>query len=128
VPVEVVGESPAEKQGIGAAVVLINELEVEALPMDIPEKFEIDISNLSEVDQAIYVKDIKVDNSKVKINHDLEAIVVKVEPPQKEEEQPVPVPTEEEVSAEAVEGEVEAKEGEQIKAEEKKADETPEEK
>lgn len=100
VPVEISGESPAEKQALGTVVQYINEIQVEALPRDLPEKFVIDVSGLTEVDQAIFVKDIKVDRSKVELKGDAEAIVVKVEPPQKIEEAPAPVPAEGEVAAE----------------------------
>lgn len=86
VPVEVVGESPAEKGAVGTVVQYINEIEVEALPKDLPEKFEIDASSLTEVDQAILVKDLKYDRSKVEVKTGQEEIIVKVEPPQKEEE------------------------------------------
>lgn len=105
VPVEAEGESPAEKLSIGTVVQQIDEIEVEALPADLPEKIVVDISILAEVDQAIYVKDLKVD-SKVKVLTDKESIVLKVEPPQKEEE-PVVV----EVPAEGAE--VPAEGGEQ---------------
>jgi large subunit ribosomal protein L25 len=89
VPVELIGESPAEKQAMGTVVQYINEITVEALPMDLPEKFEVDTSLLSEVDQAVYVKDLKVDSGKVSIQNDGEDIVAKVEPPQKIEEEPI---------------------------------------
>lgn len=85
VPVELTGESPAEKQSLGTVVQYVNEIKVEALPTNLPEKFIIDISELSEVDQAVYVKDIKTDRTKVELKNDPEEIVVKVEPPQKEE-------------------------------------------
>jgi len=85
VPVELVGESPAEKQGLGTVVLLLNEIEVEALPTDLPENFQVDASTLTEVDQVVAVKDIKVD-SKVTLLTDPEQIVVKVEPLRKEEE------------------------------------------
>lgn len=107
VPVEVVGESPAEKQAIGTVVQYVNEVEVEALPADLPEKFEVDTSELSEVDQAIYVKDLKYDKLKIEIKTGEEEIVVKVEPPQKEEvvETPiVPVGAEGAVPVEGAEG------------------------
>ncbi len=110
VPVELVGESPAEKQSLGTVVQYLNAVKVEALPTDLPEKFEVDTSELAEVDQAIYIKDLKFDKSKVEIKNDAEEIVVKVEPPQKEEvvETPiVPVGAEGAVPAEgaAAEGE-----------------------
>jgi len=107
VPVELIGESPAEKQSIGTVVQQISEIEVEALPTDLPEKIEVDITTLTEVDQTVFVKDLKVDK-KVTIKTDLELIIVKVEPPTKEEVVEVPAPVEGEVSAEgetSVEGE-----------------------
>jgi large subunit ribosomal protein L25 len=100
VPVELIGESPAEKQSLGTVVQYINEVKVEALPADLPEKFVIDISDLSEVDQAVFVKDLKIDRSKVEVKNDPEEIVVKVEPPQKEEVVEVPTPAEGEVPEE----------------------------
>lgn len=84
VPVVLEGESPAEKQNLGTVVQQIDEIEVEALPADLPERIVVDASILVEVDQAIYVKDLKVDK-KVEVKTDMESIVVKVEPPTKEE-------------------------------------------
>lgn len=108
VPVEVVGESSMEKQGLGTVVQYVDEVSVEALPLDLPEKFEIDASTLIEVDQAVYAKDLKVDRTKVEIKLDTETILVKVEPPQKEEVAPVvETPAEEVVAGE------ELKEGEE---------------
>ncbi len=94
VPVELEGESPAEKKSDGTVVQLINEIEVEALPTDLPDSFVLDISVLEEVDQAIHVKDIKVDRDKVEIKIDGEEIVVRVAEPQEEEEEVEPVETE----------------------------------
>lgn len=85
VPIEIVGESEAENSGAGTVIQQLNEIEVEALPKDLPEKFTIDKSRLKEVDQAIFVKDLKYDNGKVELKVDREQIIVKVEPKQKEE-------------------------------------------
>lgn len=103
VPVEIVGEAPAEKEAIGIMVQQLNEVEVEALPTDLPENLIADVSGLAEVDAAVFVKDLKVDASKVKVLTDAESIVVKIEEPQKEEE-PLPAPE----AVEGVEGEVPA--------------------
>jgi large subunit ribosomal protein L25 len=100
VPVELSGESPAEKQGLGTVVLMLNEIEVEALPADLPEKFEIDRGTLTDVDQVLKVSDLKVDKSKVTVNTDAEELVVKVEPPQKEEVVEAPAPVEGEVPTE----------------------------
>jgi large subunit ribosomal protein L25 len=124
VMVEVTGVSPAEKGGVGTVVKYIDEIEVEALPTDLPEKFMIDISTLTEVDQAVYAKDLSYDKSKVEVKIDPDTIIVKVEPPQKEEVVAPPVeevPVEGEVPAE---GEVPV-EGEEAPAEEPQKEEEP---
>jgi len=117
VPIEVLGESPAEKQGLGTVVLQLDEIEVEALPADLPEKFGLDVACLTEVDQAIYVKDLKVDEKKVKIIDGPAEIVIKVEPLQKEEVAPAAAPAEEEVAVEgAAEGEKAAEEAKENQA------------
>lgn len=116
VPVELSGESPAEKQSLGTVVLYFNEIEVNALPGDLPEKFSLDISKLTDVDQAIHIKDLPIEKDKVEISMDPETIVVKVEPPQKEEVVAPAAPAEGEAPAEgapAAEGETPAAEGDQ---------------
>ncbi|MDD3662390.1 MAG: 50S ribosomal protein L25 [Candidatus Pacebacteria bacterium] len=58
VPVEFIGVAKAEKDGLGVLVKIIHELEVEALPKDIPHNIEVDISALETLDSQILVKDI----------------------------------------------------------------------
>lgn len=101
VAVEVVGESPVEKQSLGTVVLHLDEVKVEALPGDLPEKFEINAANLTKVDQVILAKDLDFAKDKVELKIDPETIIVKVEPPQKVEEvAPTPTPAEEAVPAE----------------------------
>lgn len=90
VPVELIGESSAVKLG-NVLVEVTGEVEVEALPTDLPEKIEVDISKLENVDDAITVADLIVDKSKVEIKTNEEQIIVKIEEPRTEEE---PVATE----------------------------------
>lgn len=99
VPVELIGESPAEKQNLGTVVQQLHEVEVSALPTELPESISVDISTLAEVDQAIHVKDLKVDKN-VEVITDMETIVVKVEAPTKEEVVEAPVAVEGEAVAE----------------------------
>ncbi len=113
VPIEIVGEPPAEKSGKGIMVVQLNEVEVEALAKNLPEKFIVDVTKLSEVDQAVLVKDLTYDKKKIKIKDDESRIIVKIEAPRKEEEKVAPL--EEEVP----EAEMEAPEPEAEMEEEK---------
>lgn len=107
VPVKLVGEAPAEKDKLGILVQQQDEVEVEALPTDMPESIEVDVSSLTEVNQAILVKDLKI-STKAKIVSDLEQIIAKIEQLAKEEvvEAPV-VAAEEGVTTEAPTAEAE---------------------
>lgn len=77
VPLELVGESPAAAQKLGVVLTLLATLEVEALPAEIPEKIEVDISGLTEVDQESRVSDLTVPNG-VTVVTDGSVSVVKI--------------------------------------------------
>ncbi len=89
VPVEITGEAPAEKDGKGVLVQLVNELEVEAFPMDLPESLTVDVSGLTDINAFVTVKDLKVDRSKVQIEMSDDEIVAKVEEIKEEVIEPV---------------------------------------
>lgn len=84
VPVEMIGESPAEKSGIGTAVQYLNEVEIEALPGDLPDKFEIDAAKLIDLESVILISDLKYDKTKVTMLDESTQILAKIEPPQEE--------------------------------------------
>lgn len=79
VAVVLAGEAPAVKDKVGVLLTILSEIEVEALPADLPDKLEIDISNLSAVDQSIKVEQLKV-SDKIKILTDSKLEIVKVAP------------------------------------------------
>ncbi len=58
VPVETVGQSIGEREG-GILEVILREIEISCLPTDIPETFEVDISEL-EVGDSVSVADLEV--------------------------------------------------------------------
>jgi len=89
VPVELVGQSPAAESGEGVLVQLVNQLEVEALPTELPEKFVVDVSGLEEVDDAVTIADLETYSKKVEIKADKKQILAKVEPLLEEIEEPV---------------------------------------
>ena len=103
IPVEITGEAPAAQQKLGILIQTISEIEVEALPMELPEKFVVDASGLTKVDDEVKVKDLVVDRNKVKLLVEEDLVVAKIEPLAAEEV--APPPTEEA----AAEGEVVAK-------------------
>lgn len=81
VPLELVGEQP-ESVHLGEAIVLqtLNEIEVEALPTNLVEKIEVDITVLKNIDDAITVSQLNYDPQKLTLHADPEAIVVKLAP------------------------------------------------
>lgn len=60
IPLVLVGESPAVAQKTGVVLSLLSEVEVEALPTDLPEKLDVDVTSLSEVGQELKVSDIHI--------------------------------------------------------------------
>lgn len=85
VPIELIGESLAVKNG-NTLMQILNEIEIEALPADLPEKIEVDISSLVEVDNKITVAELNLDRDKIEIKNDPEQVVVIIEAPRVEEE------------------------------------------
>ena len=89
VPLEFVGESQAVKDG-NVLVEVTTQVEVEALPTDLPESITVDISGLKAIGDMITVGDIKLDE-KVEMVTSLEQAIVKIEEPRAEEEIVAPV-------------------------------------
>lgn len=79
VPVEFVGESPAVAQKMGVLLTVLDEVEVEALPTDLPEKITVDVAVLTEVDQEVKVSQLQVAPG-VSVLTDGSLTVVKVGP------------------------------------------------
>ena len=111
VPVEITGEAPAAESGEGILVQSLNEIEIEALPTDLPEKFVVDVSSLSKIDDAITIADLKIDSDKIDVQLDPEQVVARIEEPKEEEEEEV-APVETEVIGEGPAAEEEEKEAE----------------
>ena len=118
VPLVVVGEPKAVTEKIGLLLQPLSEVEVEALPEELPENFEINVESLAAIDDQITVADIKVP-TEITILTDGGQTVVKIAEPVQEEPEEV-VPEEGEAGAETAEGETPA-EGE---AKEESADAT----
>ena len=106
VPLVFVGEAPAVAQAGAILLQGLDEVEIECLPGDLVEAIEVDVSELVEMDQTIYVKDLQVPAA-LDVLTDAEEIVARVAwaaAEEVEEEVVVPVaPEEVEVIARAKE-------------------------
>lgn len=78
VPLEIIGEAPAVEKKIGLLLTPITEIEVEALPGDLPENIEVDISNLIDIGYEIKIKDLKIDRSKIEVLVEEELVVAQI--------------------------------------------------
>lgn len=85
VPLHFIGESTAVYQQEGTLVKNVETIEVEALPGDLPEAFEVDISVLDDFEKSIHVSDLAVPAG-VEVLEEGETLVAKVEPPRSDEE------------------------------------------
>ena len=92
VSIHFIGESPAVKELGGILVTNIEQLEVEALPRDLPERIEVNVSNLFEIGDAVYVRDLSLPGDITVHAEPDDAIVVVTIPaaePEAEEEEEV---------------------------------------
>lgn len=100
VPVQYVGEAPAVKSGSGVLVTLVQTLEIEALPSDLIDRIEVDVTELKSFNDTLHVRDLKL-SSKVTVIADPDEMLARITTAQEEE-------------SEAVEGEVTSAEPEVI--------------
>jgi large subunit ribosomal protein L25 len=106
IPVITVGEAVGVKTEGGFVELITRGVEIECLPKNIPERMEVDISNLH-LRQSLKVGDLTAPEGVKLISHP-DTLLVLIEAPSKEEE--VAVEAKEEVVAESAEPEVIKKE------------------
>lgn len=136
VPLEIIGESLAVEKKRGLLLTPVSEVEVEALPQNLPEKIEVDISVLANVGDAVHVKDLKIDREKIELHAEPELVVATIgelvtkeaeEILAEEEAERVEAVAEEEVPEEEKVPEEKVEEAEKEKVEEEKEEETAKE-
>jgi large subunit ribosomal protein L25 len=103
VPIILLGEAPAVRVHHGVLIQSLHQLSVECLPMEMPERIEIDISGLKELEQDIRVSGF-IPGSGITVLSDSAELIVRVGAPRvvEEVEKPAAVPTEEQPEVEEV--------------------------
>lgn len=128
VPLEITGEAPAEQKKIGLLLTPVSELEIEALPTDIPENIEVDVSKLENVGDEIRVKDLPIDRAKIELHSDEQLVIASIGELVTREQQELEAQIEAEqaeAAAEAETAEGAPAEGEKAKAEAAEGAEAP---
>jgi len=59
IPLELVGEPKAVTDKIGLLMHILSEVEVEALPTELPERIEVNVEHLSTIDEQVTIADVK---------------------------------------------------------------------
>ncbi|MEK7166667.1 MAG: 50S ribosomal protein L25 [Patescibacteria group bacterium] len=77
VPLEITGIAPAVEQKLGVLLTLLDQLEVEALPTDLPEKILVDVSVLTKVGNAFSVANLSLPKG-VTILNGVDVEIVKI--------------------------------------------------
>jgi large subunit ribosomal protein L25 len=114
VSVNIVGEAPAVETYLGIVVPSLEQISIECLPTNLPDKLDVDISGLEEIGDSILVGDLTAPDG-VEIMNDPEDVVVVVIAQAAEEVEEV---EEEEVELEeGAEPEVVGEEGEEAEEE-----------
>ncbi len=91
VPLIFEGVSNAVKSGIGNLVKVLHEIEIEALPADLPHNLSVDVSKLETLDNNIIVSDIKLPAGVVAITHGGDVVASVVAQVEEKEEVVAPV-------------------------------------
>jgi large subunit ribosomal protein L25 len=99
VGIELTGTAPAVKEFSAVIVTVLNELEVECMPQDLPARVVIDISGLAEVGAGIHVRDVVI-SDKVKILDDPAEMIVVASATREEKVVEEEAPAEEEAAPE----------------------------
>jgi large subunit ribosomal protein L25 len=104
IPLLTTGESPVAEQKEGILLHGISEIEVECLPGDLVDALEVDLSELTEVGQAILVEDLAVPSG-ISILTDPDEMILRLVPLEEVElERPAAELEEELIMAEELEG------------------------
>ena len=116
VPIEVIGDSPAVRLLGGTLIQNMQSINVEALPLNVPEKITVDITSIEDFETAIHISDISVEGD-ISMTNPSDALVARVAPPRIELE-----PVSDEVPEDA-EGEVEGEQDGETDSEQQEAQE-----
>jgi large subunit ribosomal protein L25 len=90
IPLEFIGVAPAVKDLGGILVKVMHEMEIEALPKDLPHKIEVDISTLVAFNSVVTAKDIKLPSG-VSLKIKADDVVASVYEPKEEVVEAAPV-------------------------------------
>ena len=89
IPLEFIGLAKAEKDGLGTLVKVLHEVDIKALPKDLPHNIEVDVTSIATLEDVIHVKNIKLPNGVTLITEGEEVVALVAAAKEEKEEAPV---------------------------------------
>lgn len=102
IPLRIMGEAPAVKDKGAVLVTVLSEIEVKALPADLPDHLEVSVEKLIEFGDSVLVKNLRIPPTVELLTGPEETVATVQQPKEEVEEKPAP----------PAEGETPAAEGE----------------
>lgn len=84
IPLMIVGESPVIRQHEGILLQGISAIEVECLPGDLVDEIAVDLSDLEEIGEGVYVRDLAIPSG-IEVLTDTDEMIVRIVPLEEEE-------------------------------------------
>lgn len=84
IPLVIVGESPVIRQHEGILLQGISAIEVECLPGDLVDEIAVDLSDLEEIGEGVYVRDLAIPSG-IEVLTDTDEMIVRIVPLEEEE-------------------------------------------
>jgi hypothetical protein len=75
------GTSDAVTTFGGVLLQMLETVAIEALPADIPTQFDVDVSQITQLEGSIHVKDLGIDTRKLTLHTDPDVVVARVAAP-----------------------------------------------
>lgn len=91
VELDFVGISPAVKASLGVLEKMLHEVEIEAMPKDLPKSIEVDLESLAAVGDHIYARDIKLPSGVVLKTNEDEVVATITGTKEEKEEESAPI-------------------------------------
>lgn len=89
IPLEFIGLAKAEKDGLGTLVKVLHEVEIEALPKDLPHNIQVDVTVITTLEDVIHVRDIKLPKGVTLVTDEDEVVALVAAAKEEKEETPV---------------------------------------
>ena len=91
VELEFIGNAPGAKAGLGILEKPLHEIQVEALPANLPKSIPVDVTTLTDIGSQIHIKDLALPKGVEIVGHEPEDVVALISGIKEEVEEAAPI-------------------------------------